>query len=63
MDPKLKLLPDRGTLEDQKRYMRLVGKLNYLTMTGQNSAYPVSVVSQFMLAPQTSYWDVVVRIL
>lgn len=33
MDPNMKLLPGRELLEDQERYKRLVGKLNYLTMT------------------------------
>ena len=52
MDPGLKLLPDQEKLlEDQGRYRRLVGKLNYLTMTRPDITYLVSVVSQFMSAP------------
>jgi len=33
MDPKLKLLHDRGALGRPRRYRRLVGKLTYLIMT------------------------------
>jgi len=50
-------------LEDQGRYKKLVEKLNYLTITRPDIAYPVNVVRQFISAPQTSHWDVVVRIL
>jgi len=64
MDPNLKLLLDQGELlEDQKRYRRLAGKLNYLTMIRSDITYPVSVVSQFMSAPRTNHWNVVARIL
>ena len=63
MDPNFRLLPYKGEfLEDQGRHMRLIGKLNYLTMTWSNIAYPVSVASQFMSVPRTSHWDAVVRI-
>ena len=52
MDPNLKLLSDkRDLLEDQRRYSRLVGKLNYLTMTRPDITYVVSIVNQFMSAP------------
>lgn len=44
-------------------YQRLVGKLNYLTITRPDLAYAVSVVSQFMQAPRTSHLDAVYRIL
>ena len=34
MDPNVKLLPGQGEpLRDPRRYQRLVGKLNYLTIT------------------------------
>jgi hypothetical protein len=46
MDPNKKLLKDEGKLfEDPGRYRRLVGKLNYLTITRPDISYAVSVVS------------------
>ena len=62
MDPSLKLLLDWGAL-GRSRYRILVEKLNYLTMTRPDIAYPISVVSQFMSAPRTNHWDVVIRLL
>ena len=63
-NPNLKLLPDKGELlEDQESYKRLIGKLNYLTMTRSDIAYQISVVSQFRLTPRMSHLDVVVKIL
>jgi len=62
IDPNLKLLLDQEELlEGQGRYRRLVSKLNSLTMTRPDIAFPASVVSQFMSASRTSHWDVVVR--
>ena len=49
MDPNVKLIPRQGELlGDLRRYQRLVGKLNYLTITRPNISFPVSVVSQFL---------------
>ena len=46
MDPIVKLVPGRGEpLRDPGRDRRLVGKLNYLTITRPNISFPVSVVS------------------
>ncbi|XP_016558652.1 uncharacterized protein LOC107858495 isoform X5 [Capsicum annuum] len=46
IDPNAKLLPGQGEpLSDPRRYRRLVGKLNYLTMTRPDISFPVSVVS------------------
>ncbi|RVW86926.1 Retrovirus-related Pol polyprotein from transposon RE1 [Vitis vinifera] len=50
-------------LGDPVRYRRLVGKLNYLTITRPDISFPVSVVSQFLQSPCDSHWDVVIRIL
>ena len=48
MDPNVKLVPGHGEpLRDPGRYRRLVGKLNYLTITQPDIFFPVSVVSQF----------------
>ena len=64
MDPNVKLVPSQGELLlDPGRYRRLVGKLNYLTITRLDISFPVSVVSQFLQSPCDSHWDVVVRIL
>ena len=64
MDPNVKLVPGQGkSLGDPGRYRRLVGKLNYLTITRPDISYPVSVVSQFLQSPCDSHWDAVIRIL
>jgi hypothetical protein len=44
-------------------YRRLVGKLNYLTVTRPDIAYPVSIVSQFMASPRTTHWAALEQIL
>ncbi|RVW33361.1 Retrovirus-related Pol polyprotein from transposon RE2 [Vitis vinifera] len=64
MDPNAKLVPGQGEpLGDPGRYRRLVGKLNYLTITRPDISFPVSVVSQFLQSPCDSHWDAVIRIL
>nr|GEU45391.1 uncharacterized mitochondrial protein AtMg00810-like [Tanacetum cinerariifolium] len=54
-------------LSQRKYYLDLlddaVRKLNYLTITHPDIAFPVGVVSQFLTAPRTSHWDVVTQIL
>ena len=64
MDPNVKLVPGQGEpLKDPGQYRRLVGKLNYLTLTRPDISFVVSVVSQFLQAPCDSHWDAVIRIL
>jgi len=64
MDPNVKLLPGQGEpLANPGRYCRLVGKLNYLTITRPNISFSVNVVSQFLQSPCNSYWDAIVWIL
>jgi hypothetical protein len=64
MDPNIKLLPGQGEpLKDSGRYRRLVGKLNYLTVTRPDITFAVSVVSQFLNAPCDDHWNAVIRIL
>ncbi|RVW47782.1 Retrovirus-related Pol polyprotein from transposon RE2 [Vitis vinifera] len=53
----------RGAFRRPGRYRRLVGKLNYLTITRPDISFPVSVVSQFLQSPCDSHWDAVIRIL
>ncbi|XP_068461702.1 uncharacterized mitochondrial protein AtMg00810-like [Phaseolus vulgaris] len=44
MDPNVKLLSNQGeSLSDSKKYRRLVGKLNYLTVTHLDITFVVSV--------------------
>ena len=43
MDLNVKLVPSQGELlQDSRRYRRLVGKLNYLTITRPNISFPVN---------------------
>ncbi|KAJ9173839.1 hypothetical protein P3X46_016935, partial [Hevea brasiliensis] len=59
MTPTLQLLAgDSEEFEDPERYRRLVGKLNYLTVTRPDIAYAVSVVSQFMSSPTVNHLDI-----
>ncbi|GAV66393.1 hypothetical protein CFOL_v3_09903 [Cephalotus follicularis] len=63
MDPLVKLDNEKGELlHDPEKYRRLVGKLNYLTITRPDISFAVSVVSQFMSAPRTSHWQAVLHI-
>ena len=49
MDSNVELVSRLGEpLRDTRRYQRLVGKLNYLTITQSDIFFPVSVVSQFL---------------
>ncbi|XP_075078030.1 secreted RxLR effector protein 161-like [Nicotiana tabacum] len=50
-------------LSDPASYRRMVGKLNYLTVTRPDISYHVNVVNQFMNSPCDSHWDAVVRII
>ena len=64
MDLNVKLVPGQGEpLRDPRRYRRLLGKVNYLTITWPDISFLVSVVSQFLQSPCDSYWDAAVRIL
>ncbi|EOY03970.1 Cysteine-rich RLK (RECEPTOR-like protein kinase) 8, putative [Theobroma cacao] len=64
MTPNMQLTKEDGELfEDPEKYRRLVGKLNYLTMTRPNIAYSVSIVSQFMSAPTINHWAALEQIL
>ena len=56
MDPNVKLVPGQGKLlRDAGRYLRLLGKLNYLTIIRPDISFPVSVVSQFLQLPCDSH--------
>ncbi|RVW93300.1 Retrovirus-related Pol polyprotein from transposon RE1 [Vitis vinifera] len=56
--------PDDGDpFYNPERYRRVVGKLNYLTVTRPDIAYAVSVVSQFTSAPTIKHWAALEQIL
>ncbi|GAV71423.1 hypothetical protein CFOL_v3_14917 [Cephalotus follicularis] len=62
MDPRVKLDNEQGDLlHNPKKYRRLVGKLNYLTITPPYISFVVSVVSQFMRTSHTPYWQAVLQ--
>ena len=63
MDTNVKLYEDQGQLlSNTERYRRLVGKLNYLTITHPNVSFAVSVLSQYMRDPCLPHWEAVIRI-
>ena len=59
----LPLTREGELFEDPERYRRLVGKLNYLTVTRPDIAHSVSVISQYMSSPITDNWAAVEHIL
>ncbi|KAJ9678037.1 hypothetical protein PVL29_022810 [Vitis rotundifolia] len=64
MVPNVQLMLDDGDpFYNPQRYQRVVGKLNYLTVTRPDIAYAVSVVSQFTLAPTVKHWAALEQIL
>ena len=63
MAQSLHLTIEGKLFEDPKKYKRLVGKLNYLTVTCPDIAYSVSVVSQYMSYPTIDNWAAIEHIL
>ena len=57
------LTKEGKTFEDPERYKRLVGKLNYLTVTRPNIAHSVSIVSQYMSSSTVDHWAAIEKIL
>ena len=55
MVPNVQLTKKGELFEDPERYRRLVGKLNYLTITHPNIVYSVSVLSWYMSSPTVSH--------
>ena len=49
--PGVHLTREGETFEDHERYRRLVGKLNYLTVTCPDITHSVSIVSQYTSSP------------
>ena len=56
MTPNVQITKERDIFEDLKRYRRLAGKMNYLTVTRPNIAYSISVLSQYMSSPTVRHW-------
>ena len=46
-----------------ERYCRLIGKLNYLTVTCPNVTFPVSVLNQFMITLTVAQWEALEHVL
>ena len=63
MVPGIHLIREGETFEDPERYRRLVGKLNYLTVTRLDIAYSVSTVSQYMSSSTVDHWTTIEHIL
>ncbi|XP_049344160.1 secreted RxLR effector protein 161-like [Solanum verrucosum] len=63
MVPNVHLMKDGNPSDNPERYRRIVGKLNYLTVTRPDIAFAVSVVSQFMSAPTVEHWAALEQIL
>ncbi|XP_047339710.1 uncharacterized mitochondrial protein AtMg00810-like [Impatiens glandulifera] len=56
-------LTDGSPLPDPALYLTIIGSLVHLTITRPNIAHDVHIVSQFVTAPTTVHWSVVLRIL
>ena len=63
MAPNVQLTKEGELFEDPERYRRLVGKLNYLTITHPDIVYSVSVLSQYMSSPTVNHWTTIKHIL
>jgi len=62
MNHKPRIFPDQDPT-DKDRYQQLVGRLIYLSHTRLDITYAVSMVSQFMHAPNKEHMEAVYRIL
>ena len=63
MAPSVHLNREGELYEDPERYRKLVGKLNYLTVTRFDIVHSVSVISQYMSSPTVDNWAAVEHIL
>jgi hypothetical protein len=64
LEPNIQLLATNGeSLPDATLYKKLVGSLIYLIVTRLNISYAVHLVSQFMSAPLSTHYAVILCIL
>ena len=63
MAPTVQLTKEGELFEDPERYRRLIGKLNYLTVTRSDIAYSISVLSQYMSSLTVNHWAAIEHIL
>ena len=63
MTPSEQITKERDPFEDPERYRRLVGKLNYLTVTRPDISYSACILSQYMSSPTVNHWVTVDNIL
>ncbi|XP_062099780.1 uncharacterized mitochondrial protein AtMg00810-like [Humulus lupulus] len=64
MEPNLKLSEDEGeVLEDPLVYRRIIGNLQYLTITRPDLSYSVNKLCQFLIAPRLPHLKVAQRLL
>ena len=63
MTPNVQLTKEGELFEDLERCRRLVGKLNYLSVTRPDIAYSVSVLSPYMSSPTINHWTTIEHIL
>ena len=54
---------DNHTLDDSKRYRRLIGKLIYLMVTRSDITFVVGVLSRFMHQLRETHWLAAMRVL
>ena len=57
------IVEDGEILENTKGFRKMIGKLNYLTMTHLDITFSMSLVSQFLTQPRTTCWDVILHFL
>ena len=63
MAQSLHLTREGELFENLERYRRLVGKLNYLTISCPDIGYSVNAVSQYMSSPIVDHWVAIEQIL